>query len=124
MQISREKKLRDLQVEFHERFRYLWLEFFRSPHREREGSREEDRLDPELQVGAVPGFRREGELELDGAQSTGAFELKLAEDFGLYVQVYRKSYGRWLQTWATDVWPLDEQNRRGRIMGDLGVEVA
>jgi hypothetical protein len=47
----------------------------------------------------------------------GAFEQLFHESFGLNVQVFRKSYGKWLQTWATDVWSLKEQNQRGQILG-------
>ena len=46
----------------------------------------------------------------------GTFEQIMFDMFGLNVQVFRKSYNEWLQTWSTDMWSLEEQNRRGRIM--------
>lgn len=59
-----------------------------------------------------------GKITMNGEISVGVFEKMLEDRFGLFIQVYRKSYGTWLQTWATDMWTLDEQNNRGKILGE------
>ncbi len=113
-------RLSALQREFNERFPALKIEFYRRPHQLGEGSNETHRLSPRLTVGNARVEGGTGQFVLDGSQKTGDFEQMLREIYGLNVQVFRRSYHRWLQTWATDVWTLDEQNRRGAIMGEKG----
>jgi hypothetical protein len=124
MKITEDRKLRDLQREFNERFPYLKIEFYAKPHGLREDSAEEDRLDSELEVGEVQEFPMSGTFEEKGSMSTTDFEQAMSKHFGLHTQVFRKSYGKWLQTWATDNWTLAEQNRRGEIMEKKGAPIA
>ncbi len=121
LEISGERRLAELQADFSRRFPFLKLEFYGRAHRPGEGTAEQLRLAPQLTVAAVQQQPRAGWVALDGNLPTGYFEQSLQEQFGLNVQVFRQSFGRWLQTWATDVWTLEEQNRRGELMGDLGV---
>ncbi len=50
-------------------------------------------------------------MSLDKTMSIGDFEQLFKEKFDLNVQVYRISHSKWLQTWVTDVWTLEEQNK-------------
>ncbi len=118
MKIYNSKQLSTLQKEFNERFPYLKIEFFTKPHDYGKSSEEMDRLDTELTVGEVRKMESVGKVTMEGSLSVGVFEKILEARFGLFVQVYRKSYGKWLQTWVTDVWTLDEQNNRGKILGE------
>lgn len=118
MKISSEMRLRELQNEFNAHFPHLRIEFYGPAHKEGKPSGEAGKLDPELTVQQVRGVPLYGYMPLNGYQKVGAFEQLFARTFGLNVQVFRRSYGKWLQTWATDIWTLDEQNNRGRIMGD------
>jgi hypothetical protein len=63
-----------------------------------------------------------GMIPLEKDQKTSEFEYILAKNYGLNIQVFRKSYGTWLQTWATDGWTLQEQNDRSAKMGDKSFE--
>ncbi len=119
MKIYNTKRLKDLQKEFNNRFPYLKIEFFKTPHEEGVRSKEEDRLDPNLSIGAVREKPNIGFMSMDGEMQVGFFEKTFAHSFGLNVQVYRKSHGKWLQTWVSDVWTLEEQNNRGKILGDI-----
>lgn len=119
MKIYNSKPLKDLQEEFNKRFPYLKIEFFKTPHEEGLRSQEEDRLDPNLSIGAVREKSNVGFMSMDGKMQVGFFEKTFEDSFGLNVQVYRKSHGKWLQTWVSDVWTLEEQNNRGRILGDI-----
>ncbi len=118
MKIYNAKQLKDLQIEFNEAFPYLKIEFFNKPHEDGNGSNEEDILDNELTVGEVRDNDVSGFIPIDGKLPVGIFEKLFQNNFGLYVQVYRKSHGKWLQTWVTDIWTLEEQNNRGKILGD------
>ncbi len=118
MKISKEKTLQDLQLEFNKYYPYLTIEFYKNPHEYGKSSEEEERLNPKLKVGDLRKSDTNGYIPMHSYQKVGRFEQLFAKTFGLYVQVFRKSYGKWLQTWATDMWTLEEQNNRGRIMGD------
>lgn len=118
LEILDKKKLKDLQEEFNHEFPFLHLKFYASPHKQNEPSQEEDLLENNLLVGEVRNNHSNGHFYIDGDMKVGAFEQLFHDLFGLNVQVFRKSYGKWLQTWATDVWSLNEQNRRGKILGN------
>ena len=118
MKIHNSKKLKDLQFEFQQAFPYLKIEFFNQPHSEGRGSEERDILNSELTVGEVRNNDTNGIMSLDGQIPVGTFEKLFEHNFGLFIQVYRKSHGKWLQTWVTDVWTLEEQNNRGKILGN------
>lgn len=119
MKIYNSKQLKTLQADFNKRFPYLKIEFFKKPHPYGINSNEIERLDPELTVGDVRKMENVGKLVMDGSIPVGVFEKMLEDRFGLFVQVYRNSYGKWLQTWVTDIWTLDEQNNRGKILSQL-----
>lgn len=116
MRIRDDIRLAVLQNEFRARFPYLKIEFYAEPHREGMGSAESTRLYPEQLVGEVRTEGTTGFFKLDPEQRTTDFEEMLQSVYGLNVQVFRRSRGRWLQTWATDTWSLGEQNRRGELM--------
>ena len=118
MKIYNSKQLKTLQKEFNQRFPFLKIEFFANPHEYGASSKETDRLNTELTVGEVRKMESVGKVTMDGNLPVGIFEKILEDRFGLYVQVYRKSYGKWLQTWVTDIWTLEEQNNRGKILGE------
>lgn len=118
VEISDKKKLKDLQEEFNRQFPFLQLEFYSKPHVDGQSSSDNCLLNNELLVGEVREMHNNGHFNIDGNMKVGAFEQLFRQLFGLNVQVFRKSYGKWLQTWATDVWSLNEQNRRGQILGN------
>ena len=119
MQIYNTKQLKILQEEFKNTFPFLKIEFFSISHEIREGSDEKYLLDNELTVGEVREKNIAGFLSLNEDMPVGVFEKLFESSFELNVQVYRKSHGKWLQTWASDVWTLGEQNNRSKILGDV-----
>ncbi|MDB4414761.1 hypothetical protein N9272_00065 [bacterium] len=118
MIINNSIPLKDLQYEFNFAFPYLKIEFFSKYHKEGNGSNEQDILDNSLTIGEIRNSINDGFIPLNGDISVSVFENLFKDNFNLYVQVYRKSHGKWLQTWVTDIWTLDEQNNRGKILGD------
>lgn len=119
MQIHNTKRLKELQEEFNNTFPYLKIEFFSEPHEEGEASDEKFLLKNQLTIGEIRSKNIAGFIPLNEDMPVGVFEKLFENSFDLNVQVYRKSHGKWLQTWASDVWTLGEQNRRGKILGEL-----
>ncbi|MEL6922989.1 MAG: hypothetical protein AAFO94_03000 [Bacteroidota bacterium] len=118
MKISVNKTLQELQAEFNGRFPYLRLVFFRAPQLPGGMSALGSEYAPDTTVAEACQQYVHGYMPLHGYQKVGDFEHRLEKTFGLHAQVHRKSFGQWLQTWATDIWTLDEQNNRGRVLGD------
>ena len=50
--------------------------------------------------------------------SVTELETMFRENFGLYVQVFRRSGKLWLETTATDSWTLTVQNDQGKELSD------
>ena len=122
MKIANDRKLKNLQEDFQKAFPYLKIEFYKSSHQYGEETPKEEVLSHDLLLSEVRTMDNYGILPLDGNQKTIEFEKLLTKLYGLNVQVFRKSYGKWLQTWATDNWTLQEQNDRSAKMGDKSFE--
>lgn len=119
MKIQDNRQLKDLQADFKKEFPYLKIEFFSVAHKHGTDTNEKKKLDVNLRVGDIRINKTSGEMLLDSNMTTGVFEGSFTDDFGLNVQVYRKEHGKWLQTWVTDIWTLEEQNNRSKVMGDM-----
>ena len=113
MTILEEKTLREVQQEFNEKFPFLRLNFYTAPHGEGTGSPDDLKIDPELTVAEARTVHTEGELSISANQKISTLEKRFAEQFGLYVQVFRQSGNLWLQSNKTDHWTLAEANRKG-----------
>lgn len=113
MFISNEKTLRQVKLEFQEKFRWLKLEFYSKAHEAGEGSSAQTHLDDSLTIGQVRSLHSEGELNVHGNMKVSTLESELAARYGLHAQVFRRSGEVWLQTTSTDDWTLSEQNDKG-----------
>lgn len=113
MEITDDRKIISIQEEFHQKFPYLKIEFYKKPHEKGEGTPDENKVDPYKTVGEVRQKHTAGDLSIHGNLKVETLENQFASDYGLYVQVYRRSKDIWLQTTATDSWTLAEQNERG-----------
>ena len=114
MIITDSKKISQVQNEFNDKFPYLKLEFYSKAHAEGEGSRDKERIDSTKTVGEVRSIHNTGDLSINGHLKVSSLEQAFANDYGLNVQVFRRSGGIWLQTTSTDHWTLTEQNEHGK----------
>lgn len=113
MKILEAKTLKEVQAEFNEKFPYLQIEFYTTPHERGKGSPEGLKLDPDRSMAEARSLHTEGELRISGNQKISTLEKHFAEKFGLFVQVFRRSGNLWLQSSKTDHWTLAEANRKG-----------
>lgn len=60
------------------------------------------------------GLTVSGTAEFNAMSSVHAFEQMFAAQFGLNVQVFRRSGELYLETTATDDWTLGQQNAEGK----------
>ena len=107
--IKGDKTLKEVKEEFNNLFSHLKIEFFDHSHVAGEGSPISEEYSEGSTLNTARESREEGELTFD--EKTKVFELEgmFKSQFGLNVQVFRKSGNIWLQTTSTDDWTLEEE---------------
>ena len=109
--IDNETFLKDIQSSFNAYYPYLKIEFYNHAHSQGEGSLKKNTLNSNLTIEAVQKHELSDTIKINGLTKVGDLESAFAKNFGLSVQVFRKSGKLWLQTTATDNWTLAEQNQ-------------
>ena len=123
--IDDSSKLCEIQKEFSKHFPYLKLEFFGfEPIEEKIFSKENLISDTNKTLEEVRHVHRPGHISINGHQKVSTLEQHFRENFGINIQVFRKSANTWLQTTATDNWTLAEQNKKGEEMNSAVKEEA
>ena len=112
--ITKDKLLSDIQDEFHAKFPYLKIEFFKKGHELHESTAKSARLDGGLTIAEAGHFDHEEDLSIDGHLKVATLEALFQDHFGIGAQVFRKSGNAWIQTTVTDDWTLAHQNRDGQ----------
>lgn len=114
IRITANSTLSEIQEAFHEIFPFLKIVFFTKPHRAFKGSPAKfmvmDNTKTVVELSANP---VSGELTLDPTMATFKLEQDFEAQFGLHVQVFRKSGESWLLTSVTDELSLERQNAKG-----------
>ena len=91
---------------FRQRYPMLDLHFYRCAHKPFRGNLETDELRADLPLTTLQPEIREGSVNIDGDVTATQLEQALEEDFGLHVQLVRRSGWQWMQTSLTDKWTL------------------
>ena len=117
------KTVADVKRAFSDSYPHLKIEFFTRPHDDQAASWSKYMVFDHSQTLEKTGMLKEGVLTLTDDTITGEFEQLLSVRYGLFVQVFRKSMGSWLQTTRTDTWTLGEQERNGLESSTTSVEM-
>ncbi len=112
LQISKGKTVGELQQDFNQAYPFLKVEIFKEINGSN-GPIIKQRLTRNTDLSAA-GKLKEGFLELNDYMTVGQLEKKFREEFGINVQVSRRSGPVWLETTVTDTWTLKQQNEHGR----------
>lgn len=114
----------DVQESFHAAFPFLKLVFFTKPHKAFKGSPAKFLVqDRSQQLVALEKEPREGVLYLEPEMPVWQVERLFEEEFGLHVQVFRKSGNTWLETSVTDSMSLEQQNAKGQASEHVHFEI-
>lgn len=110
--INSKSQVSDVQREFNLLFPFLKLELFKHKHGYTGASPRQEKLPAYLYLSDLTSQLPE---YINVTESMTVQELeKLFEDqFGLHLQVFRKSGTLWLETTITDGWTLKQQNDHG-----------
>jgi len=112
--INKAKTIGELQKEFNDRFPFLKIMFFSKPHQPGKGTERKYMKDATVTLEKCQIKNEGATLEFDEYTTVGSLEEKFASEFGLFIQVFRRSGNLWLETTATDNWSLHHQNEQGK----------
>ncbi|MBX2890153.1 MAG: hypothetical protein KF734_04450 [Saprospiraceae bacterium] len=115
IEILKDKTIGQIQEEFSNTFPYLKLVFFSKPHKAYKGSPAKFIVDDgNMPLGELIKKHEGGHIYIEPEMPTWQVERLFESEFGLYVQVFRKSGNTWLVTSVTDDLTLEEQNVKGK----------
>jgi len=115
IEVSKDKTIAEIQKEFSEFYPYLSLAFFTKQHEAYKGSPAKFLIQDRNQaLGSIEKKPHSGILFLEEEMPTWQVERLFEEEFGLHVQVFRKSGNTWLETSVSDDLTLEEQNIKGQ----------
>lgn len=116
IQVLKDKTIGQFQDEFSKVYPYLKLAFFTKPHKAYKGSPAKFLVsDRDMTLGSLEKKPHSGDLYIEPEMPTWQVERLFEEEFGLHVQVFRKSGNTWLETSVTDDLTLEEQNVKGKF---------
>ncbi|HEX6427897.1 MAG TPA: hypothetical protein VF008_09440 [Niastella sp.] len=98
----------DVQHDFNKAYPFLKLDFYKVS----ETNLPRKPLTPSLPF-KIAGLKDEGALDISDSMTVGELENAFRKNFGLNVQVSRKSGNLWLETTISDKWTLKAQNDHG-----------
>lgn len=113
MKILKSMTVQELRNQFSEKFPSLKIELYTTGHSENTGSNAKNEILHDTTLENISSEIKDGDFFYNGEMSVKEFEKGLKDQFGLNVQVFRKSKGIWLQTTSTDDWSLNVQNGKG-----------
>jgi hypothetical protein len=118
MRINDLRTINELQKEFRQEFPYLRIEFFKDTRLGGKGTRKMTKLNTTEVVGNVREVHNRGYIKLDETLTVEGLEHTFLEVFGLHVNIFRKSFDKWIQSDSSDASTLRELNLRGLITDD------
>ena len=112
LDVSQNRTISDVQKDFNSQYPFLKLEFYKVQRLD-EALTVRKHLDKSIPL-KLAGVKNGGMLEVNERMTVKEFEKAFLQNFGLVVQVSRKSGMLWLETTLTDNWTLAKQNEYGR----------
>lgn len=114
--VNDDRSIFAIQQEFNRMFPYLKLEFFSKLHRTGRPSSLKFLEHNSKKLGEFRKMHSSGEIPIIPAMTVSELEQLFGDQYGLGVQVFRKSGSIWLETVLTDNWTLSEQNSQGEML--------
>jgi hypothetical protein len=118
LKIDTNQTIRGMQKEFNDLYSFLKLEFFKQPPVSGAGNSKNKMIIYDMKLKDIQINQRVGEIIISKQTLVSDLEHQFENDFGLYVQVFRKSGRIWLETTATDNWTLEQQNEEGKSLNE------
>jgi hypothetical protein len=112
LQIDDTMTIEEVQDRFSECFPFLKIEFYSKPHKKFQPSDKRFMLDKRLRINQIRKEHFNGAIEIKSWHATAKIERELKDEFGLYVQIFRRdAVSGWVQTSLSDDFTLEQQSR-------------
>ncbi|MFN0035239.1 MAG: hypothetical protein ACKVUS_09235 [Saprospiraceae bacterium] len=113
LSIAPDRTIGELQFDFSNEFQGLKIVFFSKPHRAYKGSNAKFlHVKKDLPLKQLSSKIKDGYLLLEPEMAVWQLERLFEEEYGLHVQVFRKSGRSWLETSVTDNLTLEQQQAK------------
>ena len=116
MKLANNRMVNDVGQEFTNAYPFLRIDFFKYVQG-RSGLSAKQKLSRSISLANI-GIRHEGEMEIIETMTVKQLEQNFLNQFGLFVQVSRKSGSIWLETTISEAWTLKQQNDHGRELSE------
>lgn len=112
--INSHQTINEVQRIFNDMFPFLRIEFFRSLN---DSTLSKEKLNvSNLTVGKIPRVKKFSKISFGSEMTVEQIEKFLRNEYGLIIQIFRKSGPIWLETTATNNWTLDRQNDEAKTL--------
>jgi hypothetical protein len=116
LEINNAQTTDSIKGEFNKLFPFLKIEFYKEPHMGGQTKSKSKMITSDVKLKEIQKIKTRGNIEGNGQMSVEELEQKFKNEFGLYIEVFRKSGSIWLETSATDSWTLAQQNEEGKLL--------
>ena len=114
--IDDQQTIAQVRDSFNKLFPFLKLEFFSKRHASEQPSPLKFLIKKNVTLKECRTIHNSGEITVTPDMKVNELEQLLWDEYGLGVQVFRKSGVIWLETVLTDLWTLAEQNAEGESL--------
>jgi glycerol-3-phosphate O-acyltransferase len=111
--IDHESQIKNIQNEFNEVYPFLKIEFFKNSSTKKKPLQKSEKINAGEKVKLVTHLNRSNKIDISKQRTVAQLEKDFKELFGLNAQLYRKLGNLWIETFLTDDWTLEQQNREG-----------
>lgn len=113
--ISEDATIANIQNEFQAAYPFLKLEFYWQPHEAGSASPAWEKIAPQTPIEDIRMVHSFGWISISHSRTAQELEYDFRHNYGLNVQVLRKSGDLWLETTKTDNWTLGQLNDEGKM---------
>lgn len=111
--IDSEQTITGIQEQFNSSYPFLKIEFFSQAPLPGIGNPKNKMIVDDSKLKEIQNKNKNGIINIKKNTKVADLETCFAVEYGLFVQVFRKSGKIWLETTATDNWTLEQQNEEG-----------
>ncbi len=116
IKIDNNSKISSIQEEFNAAFPFLRIEFFSEPSQPGGTSLVKVIKSQGRTLNECRTVHNKNSVSITPDLSVADLDQLFRNNYGLGVQVFRKSGKAWLETTVTEGWTLEEQNRQGEAL--------
>ncbi len=111
--ITSDRLIKEIQEEFNNFFPFMKIEFFKKGYGYKRFFQNTQILPDQYTMRRFSRIKMDGKFEITPFMTGKELKEQCEEQFGVLVQLYRKSGSFWMEITITDNWTLKQQNDHG-----------